>query len=278
MLVGIDVGGSKIVGIKLEKGKIIRRIKLEGSNSLEDFIRKICFIIREFKAKRIGIGIPGKIKEKKILFSPNLRFLNNFDFRELERKIKVEIFVENDANCFALGEYYLRKGKFKNLIGITIGTGLGGGIIINGKLWKGYGLAGEIGHMSIRFDGKKCKCGNVGCAEEYLSTRAIERLALKYFKKRLAPLDVFKLAKRSDKRAIEIFEYEGKILGILISNLQNIFHINTFILGGGISKAFEFMKKSMREELKRRCKISEIPKVYLGKNYSVAYGASLLFK
>ena len=277
-MIGVDIGGTKVLAVKFLKGKVVRKIrfgKIRNINELEKIFKKIA---EEFGENRVGIGVPGKVIDKKIIFSPNLPFLNGFDFEKIEKKIGIEVFVENDANCFTLGEFLKRKDKLKSLVGITIGTGVGGGIIINGKLWKGDGFAGEIGHMSIKFNGRKCRCGNFGCAEEYLSERAIQRLSLKYLKERLTPKEIYNLAKSGNKNALRIFEIEGRFLGILISNLQNILGIDNFVIGGGISKAYRFMKKAMEREFKIRCRITKKPKVFRGSELSVAYGASQLVK
>ncbi len=277
-MIGVDIGGTKVLAVKFLNGKAVKKIrfgKIRNKNEIERIFEKI---VKKFRENKVGVGVPGKVKNKKVIFSPNLPPLDGLNFAEIEKKMEIEIFVENDANCFAWGEFLKRKGKLKNLVGITIGTGIGGGIIINGKLWKGNSFAGEIGHMSIKFDGRKCRCGNFGCAEEYLSERAIQNLSLKFLRKKLTPKEVYSLAKNGNKNALKIFEIEGKFLGILISNLQNVLGIDNFVIGGGISNAYRFMKKSMEKELRIRCKISRIPKVFKGNKLSVAYGASQLVK
>ncbi len=273
-MLGIDVGGFKILWVLVKNKKIVKKeIEVWKKKSLIFFLNKLKEIIEKNEEKRIGIGIPGLVKEGKIISCPNLPFLDNFNLKKfLEKKFKVKVLIENDANCFAFGEYQRWK---KDLIAITLGTGVGGGIIIDGKVYKGKAFAGEVGHMSIKFNGRKCKCGNRGCLEEYISIRAFERESLKAFGKKLSPLEILKLAKNGNKKAIQIFNKIGKFLGIGLANLSNIFDPQLIVIGGGISKAGKFLIKPAKEELKKRC-IHRIPRIVLGKEESGALGAALL--
>lgn len=273
-MLGMDVGGFSILWVVRKNNKTVEKGReIWKEMSREFLLKKIGEIILTTGEKKVGIGIPGLVKEGRIVHSPNLSFLNNLSLkRVLERKFRVKVLIENDANCFAFGEYQRWK---KDLIGITLGTGVGGGIILNGKIYRGRAFAGEIGHMSIKAGGRRCRCGNRGCLEEYVSIRAFERESLKLFKRKLSPLQIFELASCKNKKAIQIFEKVGRFLGVGLANLANIFDPQLIVIGGGISKAGKFLINPAKEEMKKRC-VHEVPKVVLGKEESGAVGASLL--
>ncbi len=150
----------------------------------------------------------------------------------LQKKLKKHVRVENDANAAALGELYFGAGKgFKNLVYITISTGIGAGIIIDGKIYRGVlGTAGEVGHMVIDPKGPKCGCGKRGCLEALAAGPAIAKMA---GKKNAVEVDA--AAKRGDKRSIKVIETAAKYIGIGIGNINNILNPDIFVIGGGVS-------------------------------------------
>ena len=275
-MLGIDVGGNKVLCVRLSKGKTVIKRKVEiKKKEKERFLETIEKFIQESREEKVGIGFPGLLTRRKIVFSPNLPFFNGFKIVDyLERKYGVEVLLENDANCFALGEYIRWR---RDLVGITLGTGLGCGIIIDGKLYKGMGNAGELGHTIIKFDGRKCRCGNIGCVEEYLSERAFLRESKRVMGKSYTPFELSEMCKKGDRRALRIFEEMGRILGILITNITHFLHPEMIVIGGGISKAWKYMKRSCLEEMKRRCMV-KLPKIVRGKEESGAIGAAYLFR
>ncbi|HID25829.1 MAG TPA: ROK family protein, partial [Thermoplasmata archaeon] len=186
----------------------------------------------------------------------------------------VRVKVDNDANCFALGEYFRWK---MDLVGITIGTGLGGGIIINGNIYHGKRDAGEFGHMTVVLNGRKCTCGNRGCLEEYVSIRAFRRETKRFFGKRMDPKEVYLLARSGDKKAKQIFERVGKFLGVGLANIANVLNPELIVIGGGISEAGKFLLDPARREMEKRLMVSK-PRVVLGKQYSAAFGAVMLWR
>jgi len=204
----------------------------------------------------------------------------------VEKELKIKTFMDNDANCFALGEAILGAGKStETVFGITLGSGVGGGIIqklkvksekLKVKIYSGaFGSAGEVGHMCIKFDGFRCSCGNKGCLEEYASERFIKR------KTKISPLELEKKAKRGDRNAQEIYRQLGKNLGVGLANIVNILDPEVIVIGGGISKAGEFILKSAKKEMQKRIispvskKYVKIKKAGLG-DYAGAIGAALL--
>ena len=271
-MLGLDLGGSTLNAVIYNSNKIAWKKQFILSNkSCNNIIDLIKSIIEKSKQNKIGIGIPGTLCENIIVKCPNFSQLNDLN---LSKELNVDfIKLENDANCFALGEY----NKYKqDLIGITIGTGIGGGIIINNKIYRGKGDAGEFGHITIYPNGVKCSCGNRGCLEEYISVKAFKRESKKIYGKQIDASKLFTLAKKGDYNAISIFKRAGKFLGIGIANIINVLNPSIISIGGGISGAWEFLIESAKYEMEKRIFISK-PKIILGDKYSGALGAAMLW-
>ncbi len=271
--VGVDLGGTSIkAGLIDERGNITGSCEIPTgveANSAEivmDNIKKsINQIISKNKNKEIkaiGVGIPGIAMESgRITIFANIRVFTNYPMaKEIEKDFQIPVFVDNDANNAARGEYIFGAGKGKkNFILITLGTGIGGGIFINGDIYSGFsGAAGEIGHMTIIPDGKQCGCGNFGCWETYGSASAMIKSAKaligrniktsieKYYPDRIDAKVITDEAKSGDPVASEIFEETTRYIGIGIANLISIFNPELCILGGGLSKAGEFLLNKVK--------------------------------
>lgn len=274
-MLGIDLGGSKLLAVKVEKNRITWKKKFsfkeKNRRGILDLLLKV---IKESKEKKVGIGVPGIFKNGRIIKLPHLPQLNGLNLKKELKKFRVKVKIENDANCFAFGEYFRWK---KDLVGLTIGTGIGGGIIINGKIYHGKRDAGEFGHMSIVADGRKCVCGNKGCLEEYVSTRAFLKESKKVFGKALTPGELNRLAKKRNRKAIKVFNSVGRFLGIGLANIANVLNPELISVGGGIAKAGNFLLKPAREEMKKRIFVA-MPKIVIGKEVSGAFGAAMLWK
>jgi glucokinase len=249
--IGIDVGGSSIkAGIVDKKGKIIKKIVLPAEAEkgrkavVNNIIKALKILLKENKRIfSICFGVPGIIdKNGHVSYSPNLP-LSNFSLgRELKSSIKKKLFFANDADCFALAQLNFGNAKGKNTaICLTLGTGIGSGIIINKKLFTSRG-APELGHTTIKFDSSSKCCGNNGCLESFIGRKSFSE----------EPLEVYKKALKGNKSAIKKFEEYGKYLGIALSNFINIFNPEIIILGGEVSNAFSLFKKSMQAEIKKR--------------------------
>jgi glucokinase len=204
----------------------------------------------------VGIGLPGLWHEekKRILFSPNIPFLSNADIWEPLQKIFSKAAVHNDATLAAYGEWVFGKAKgMKDFVLLTLGTGIGGGIFLNGKIYTGScGFAGEIGHMIINYNGYKCECGSTGCFEAEVSAKAITK---RYFEKTgliLTPREIAQKARQGDKAAKETYETTGKLLGVGLASVVNIFDPEAVILMGGLSLAGDLLIKPAKEELRKR--------------------------
>ena len=282
-VIGIDVGGTYIRGGIVSGNKITSRLKIntEAKKGRKAVIKNILDSVKTLHSKdiaAIGLGVPGLVDVKRgvVKYSPNLP-LKGADIKKLISKtFRKPVFVDNDANCFALSEliYGAGRGK-KNIIGITLGTGIGGGIIIGGKLYYGRGNAGELGHMTINFDGPKSKCGNDGCVESYASIRGIIGRAKGLDIEN--PRELFGLAEDGDKKALKLWDETGFYLGVAIANYANIFDPDVIVLGGNISKAWKFFYKNMNLTIKKKALVKDVKvaKSRLGDDSGVLGAAAL---
>ena len=226
------------------------------------------------KLTGIGIAAPGAIEDGVVKRSPNLPFLDSTDLSSLlPKRFKTNVVVDNDVNCMAFGESVGRSEK--NIIALTLGTGIGCGLILGGKVHRGRSFAGEAGHMTIKFDGSRCACGNLGCFEEYASVRSVRRLSAKHLGKSLEPREVCELADTGDRKAKKVWKEYGRMVGIGLANLSLIMDPEIIVLGGGISKAFKHFKSSMKAEMKERMFIP-LPKIVTGRSNGNAYGAACM--
>lgn len=262
--VGVDLGGTNIkVGIVSERAKIIFKnfFPTEAEGGPKRVIENICRGIKtllnnsEFKVSGIGIGCPGIVipKEGVVKNPPNLPGWKTVPVSKIISGImKLKTIVENDANVAAVGELTFGAGKnFNDFIMVTLGTGVGGGIVINKKVYHGmHGAAGEIGHITINYKGRKCNCGSVGCIEtyagnQYLKARVIEdlqyhpdslivELVENNFEK-ISPLIIQKAASMGDKYSKSVIQNLGLHLGAALASLGNAFDITNFIVGGGVA-------------------------------------------
>lgn len=279
--IGVDLGGTSIkIGLVDEKGKIVEKVSVDslandGPNAVVSQIKKgIKQLLKkdDYKLLGIGIGSPGTIRIKKgtVEDPPNFPGWGKIHLGNLIKKeFKVEVFVENDANAAAIGELIYGAGrKYENFIMITLGTGVGGGIIINKKIYRGeVGGAGELGHVTIDAEGVPCKCGSFGCVEAYIgSNYLIERVKteLQKVKKsillelcgnnldKLNPQIIHEAAVLGDQFARSVIIDTGKRLGYGLSSAVNIMDIATIIIGGGVAGFGELLFTSVEETLKLR--------------------------
>lgn len=281
-VIGIDVGGTNLRGALVgTDGKIINRMKIASDADkgidavIDNLVRLIKGIGGGEEVSAVGFGIPGIIDFKAgiITQAPNICNVNNYPIREnLRARLgdAIPVIIENDANCAAVGEWWMGAGKDAgSLVMITLGTGVGGGIILDGKLWRGAdGMGGEVGHMTIYPDGPKCNCGNYGCLEVYSSATGIRRMvretlsdpdtktALRELVKDedpgRIPEAVMKAAQDGDEAALGIWERFGTALGIGTASLVNILNVEMIVIGGGVSEAWEMFIDKALSELKRR--------------------------
>jgi len=263
--VGVDLGGTKILaGVFDRKLKCLERAKVatKPERGPDGVIERIARCVREAvddsdltleRVKAVGIGAPGAVKHEtgEVIFAPNLDWHDVPLRKELEKQLGLPVYVENDGNVCALGVHEVElEGKPRNLVGIFLGTGVGGGLILNGRLFTGFnGTAAEIGHMVIEVGGPKCGCGNKGCFEALASRSAIFRRirdAVRdgqktWLVEKLGPDltdmrsgDLRKAIRNGDKFVEQVVESAAEYTGIAIGNLINILNPDTVVLGGGV--------------------------------------------
>ncbi|MFN3966882.1 MAG: ROK family protein [Endomicrobiia bacterium] len=275
--IGVDLGGTKIsAGIVDQSGKIISKTKLptfaqKGPEFvINQIIKSIQQVIKKSKIKHsqilgIGIGAPGPLDTEKgiIHHAPNLPGWNEIPLRnKIQSKIGMDVFIDNDANLAALGESWIGAGKnVKNLICITLGTGVGGGLILDGKIFHGFqDAAGEIGHITVNPSGPKCNCGNYGCLEAYSSATGIVnriREAIKNgekssLKEPITSKKVYEFALKGDKLSKRIMKEAGIYLGIALSTVANLLNLEMAIITGNVANAGDMIFEPARHEIKKR--------------------------
>lgn len=256
-IIGIDLGGTSIkTGLVSSTGKIIKKYEIptEARKGTKTVINNIISSVNSVKTGKIsgiGIGSPGPMDYKKgaILNPVNLPF-RNIPLRQIiQKKSGIKTYLDNDANCFALAEAIFGQGKkYENIVGITLGTGLGGGFVIDKRIFHGRSNAAEFGHMTIKFDGIKARSGNQGDIEEYAAARGITRL----YDGKNSPYSIYKLAMKGNKRAKKAFEAMGRYLGIELANILYAFDPDIIVIGGKISNSWKFFSKSMNETIRKR--------------------------
>lgn len=280
--VGVDIGGTNTkIGIVDEEGKIVQKeiiktLSLEGVdstlnriwNTIKELLEKSKIDIEEILG--VGMGIPGPVKNKEVVgFFANFPWEKNINIAKLFKDISgKETKLENDVNVIALGEAKYGAGKgYSSSVTIAIGTGIGGGIFVDGKIISGFnGAGGEVGHMKIVRDGLLCGCGQRGCFEAYASATGIEREALSRLKvnkqnklyeklegkiEKVEAKDVFDCAKEGDLFSLDIVDCEAEYLAMGIGNILNIINPEKIILAGGVSLAGDILLDRVKEKLKK---------------------------
>ncbi len=281
-VIGVDIGGTNLRAAAIDRnGEILNR-KSRPSDAkkgieyvMGNLISLLTDIVEYQSVSGIGIGIPGIIDTEKGILTqaPNISEVKNYPVKEKlihELGSAINVTLENDANCAALGEWWLGAGKDTNsMINLTLGTGLGGGIILDGKLWRGVnGMGGEIGHMTIDPDGPRCNCGNFGCLESFASAEAIRRMVREGLRNKNLnsilrediknrrihdiPEIVSRAARIGDKFSLEIWTSFGRALGIAIANLTNLLNVEMIVLGGGLSNSWGLFIETASTEAKKR--------------------------
>lgn len=268
MKIGIDLGGSHIaIGVvndndvivdKVEK-RLMSKEKNDIKNFLEEYIvRNVKKLMEKYDVTEIGMAVPGTIKEKEVVKSVKLG-LKNYNLVEiLEEKINLPIKIRNDAKCAAIAEF--RRGVLKNhsrSLFLTLGTGIGGAVIIDGKLLDTGNLPGcEFGHMIIQKDGIKCSCGNFGCFENYASMKAFKnnlRNVLK-FDEKVSGKELLDYIKENpqDERICNIIDEFIEYLSIGISNLINIFEPEVIGIGGSFVYFSDLLLDKLKDNIQKK--------------------------
>ena len=299
LVIGIDLGGSAIRLSSVDGNGKIRYSKRVDISERREKEHIICSILTNIKklitieksrgneVLAIGIGSPGIINLKRgvVITSPNFKDWKDVRLRAiLEKESSLPVILDNDANAAAYGEKWRGAGrKVNSLVCLTMGTGIGGGIILNGEVWHGAdGMAGEIGHMTVNPAGPRCNCGNNGCLEAYSSATGMVRSAAASIKsgkrsilKKLSNGDnskitakmIYESALNGDRLSLEILAEAGKYLGIAIASLINILNPEMIVLAGAVAGAWDLFMPTTRQEINKRAfnVLAERTKIVPGK-------------
>jgi len=285
-VIGIDIGGTNLVlGAVAEDGSALHGLRTESTRveeGPEAVVARLVALSRQAiedtravdsSATIIGVGIgsPGPLDRitGRVLMTPNLGWTNLPLRDSIQTALDLPAALDNDANCAILGEWWHGAARgTRQAIGITVGTGIGGGIITDGKLYHGFSdVAGELGHTTIDADGRLCKCGNYGCLEAYAAGPAIARRAVEavragvdsrlpdYVSGKLETLNaqiVYEAARDGDELALEVVRETSRLLGTGIANLVNIFNPEVVVVCGGVTLAGASLFDPLRQEVRRR--------------------------
>src|SRR5579864_1861087 len=280
--IGVDLGGTnlRIAAISTE-GQLLEKITLGVKVALgrDHVIGEMCDAIQRLTEQYrgsgrfvgAGIGVPGIIDMETGMMrkSANLPGWSDYPVRDvIEKKLGARVFLENDANAAGLGEKWMGAGRdVDNMAMVTLGTGIGGAIILNGKLFYGMnGMAGEFGHITVEPDGYPCGCGNHGCAERYASATGVVRMAREAMESGKAPAlaraasgdaefsakSIYNLAIQGNPDAQAIYVRFGRVLGMMMADIVNVLNLDMFVIGGGVVSAWDAFAPTMFAELRER--------------------------
>jgi len=275
LVFAVDLGGTHLrVALVDDTGRILEHTKQETpkGDSAESVVAVLVEAAQNWHSYRqsvvaASIMVPGAVDADKavVLQAPNLPSLVNFPLKaELEKRLGWPVFLENDANAAAVGEMWLGAARgCRDVVSVTLGTGVGGGVILDGKLWRGsHGSAGEIGHTTVDpFSGLKCKCGNTGCLELFASATAIvpmtrERLPLfpesKLTCDGLTAEKVYEAGRAGDELALAVFKRFGLYLGIGLANLINLIDPQIIVIAGGAVNGWDLFAEEMYRQVEER--------------------------
>ncbi|AGP58547.1 ROK family glucokinase [Streptomyces sp. DSM 41524] len=277
LTIGVDIGGTKIAaGVVDEEGSILETSQVSTPHTPEGVVDAIADAVRivseGHEIEAVGIGAAGYVDDKRatVLFAPNINWRHEALKDKVEQRVGLPVVVENDANAAAWGEYRFGAGVgHDDVVCITLGTGLGGGIIIGGKLHRGrFGVAAEFGHIRVVPDGLLCGCGSQGCWEQYASGRALVR----YAKQRAAATPenatvllglgdgtsegiegkhISDAARQGDPVAIDSFRELARWAGAGLADLASLFDPSAFIVGGGVSDEGDLVLEPIRKSFRR---------------------------
>lgn len=275
LVFAVDLGGTHLRAALIDDGgRIFKQLKQEtpkGDSAL-CIVNALVNTAQQWDSDKLrvvatSIMVPGAVDSDKavVLQAPNLPSLVNFELKaELEQRLGWPVFLENDANAAAVGEMWMGAARCcRDVISVTLGTGVGGGVIIDGKLWRGsHGSAGEIGHTTVDpFSGLKCKCGNTGCLELFASATAIVRMTrenLSLFPEsplkteELTAAKVYVAGRNGDELALAVFKRFGMYLGIGLANLINLIDPQIIVISGGAVNGWDLFAPEMYRQVEER--------------------------
>lgn len=277
LVVAADLGGTHLrVALIDQRGQIQVQLKHETpkNDCPTDLVEALAAAAAELSAKTehqpivsASIMVPGTVDKTNhfVVRAPNLPSLANFGLKQaLEEKLGLPVLLENDANAAAVGEMWLGAARgYRNVVCITLGTGVGSGIILDGKLWRGTdGSAAEVGHTTVEpFGGPRCKCGNIGCLEMFASATAIVRMAREGIPQspgtmlcdsHLTARGVYEAGCAGDELALAVFKKAGQYLGVALANLITLLGPEVIVIGGGVANGWTLFAADMLEQVENR--------------------------
>jgi glucokinase len=279
-IIGIDLGGTNLkIALLNANCKIIKKeiVSTKRFAKKESLIQAICDAINLIFDKNrltkkvvlgVGLGLPGPIDQRQgiVHFFPNIPGWKEVNLKSiLEKRLSLPVLLDNDAKLMTLAEYKLGAGRgFQNVLCLTLGTGVGGGIIINGKLYRGQdNAAGEIGHLPINEKGPACNCGGLACLETYIGNNRILKEARIVFNRDISLEELSALAKKQNKQALNIWLKVGSRLGVALAGMVNLLNLDAIIVGGGVANAGSILFNKVRRVIKDRSMSVQAKRVVL---------------
>ncbi len=269
--IGIDVGGTNVkLGLVDNRGDVAARLSFSTKNfsaTPERLAGALCegvgALLRKERVLKdmvhgVGVGLPGLVDVERgiVRVLPNIVGWKDVPLQKfMEKKLGMRVQLENDVNMITLGEWRYGAGKgFANVIVMTIGTGVGAGLVINNAIYRGPGFAaGEIGHAPLNEDGPDCGCGGWGCFERYVGNKELQKSAGKLFKKPAITLEeVYQKAVEGKKKALKFWDMTGEKVGYGLIGPVNLLNPEAVVIGGGVSRSFAFLEPAIARTLRRR--------------------------
>ncbi|NPV88514.1 ROK family protein [Coprothermobacteraceae bacterium] len=280
-VLAVDIGGTKIDVAWVEDGKILKHHRV-STVAPEQIIKVLADCAKEGNVSAIGVGVAGQVDYETgaVLFAPNLGWRSFPLGTLLQQETGVPVFVENDANVFALGTWFYEFDRKPNsLLGITLGTGVGGGFVYHGELLRSpFGATMEVGHMVVKSDGPTCTCGSQGCLEAFSGGWALERWYAEKSGTKITGKDIYRRALEGEELAVKAFKRLGYYLGIGTASLVNILNPELIVLGGSISTTWDLWKDTYAAEFSKHAlpPLKGIPTVISRLKESALFGAAAL--
>lgn len=263
-IIAIDLGGTNIKAALLDaRCRIGARkvITTQKDNLVETLVCAVGDIMREHAIRArsvagVGLGVPGPVDARRgiVHFLPNIPGIRETPLKRiLERKLSLPVMLDNDAKLMALGEFICGAARgCENVLCLTLGTGVGGGLILNGRLYRGLdNAAGELGHVPINETGPSCNCGGAACLEAYVGNARIRERIYRVFRRVLPLEEVSAMARRGDARALAVWRDVGTKLGVALSGVVNLLNLDAIVIGGGVANAgrilFDTVGSTVRE-------------------------------
>lgn len=308
MRIGIDVGGTNLKAGVVDGGRIVSvcRMPLGTFEGAENFAKRLAELVRAAAegagitpetVESVGIGVPGAVADGTVLYTCNIPMRDVPIAALFRRELDVPVFLGNDADCAAVGEFFFGAGRgTRNFVTVTLGTGIGGGLILNGRLYTGLGAAGEVGHMVVQYGGAPCNCGRLGCWERYASATGLiamtkEALArhpesrMRETAEKNGALDgrtAFDAAQAGDETAKQVCSRYVELLAAGLTNLVNILQPERIAVGGGVAGAPDaLLLTPLRRWVEQACysrhsgAMTEIVKAELGNDAGILGAACL---